>query len=147
MSYQEKRSLVSLTGTIIIFAIYYTSVMKLFHKLPEAEPNLAFWGRAVLILIPVLVVPKIVIHLLFNIINHIATKEEEPGTMDEMDKLIDLKATRNFYHVFMMGFLAAMGLLAAGMTTATAFQTLLFSIIGAGIVMDISQLCFYRRGV
>ena len=146
MSYQEKRSIVSLMGTIIIFAIYHTEVMKIFHTLPETEPNLTFWGSAVLILIPVLVIPKIVIHLLFNGINYIATKEEEPKAMDEMDKLIDLKATRNFYHVFMVGFLIAMGLLALDMAPM-AFQTLLFSVIGSGIVMDISQLCYYRRGV
>jgi len=149
MSYQEKETIVSLFSNIIISAIYFYIVVQRFQiGTYDSTGVIYFWASVILILIPVLIVPKIVIIIIFNIINTIITREEDdPSFTDELDKLIDLKATRNFYHVFMVGFLLSMVSIVAGMSVVVMFMILLSTLIISGIIMDISQLYFYRRGI
>jgi hypothetical protein len=79
------------------------------------------WGSAILILIPVAVVAKIIIHIVFSIIHKLATNEKEPSFLDELDKLIALKATRNSHYVFVLGFAASMGSLVIDMSPSVMF--------------------------
>src|SRR6266540_7072711 len=148
MSYQERRAIVSFISTILISAIYSAYMVQ---RYPAGNPYSAaifrFWGSFFLILIPVSIVARIVIHILFNIITSVATKEKEPSITDERDKLIGLKATRNTLYVFTFGFLLAMGALIMDMPPTAMFIILFCSKIVSEIVGDISQLYFYRRGI
>ena len=148
MSFQERRAVVSLISTILISAFYSAYMVQ---RYPEGNAYSTevfhFWGSFFLILIPVSIVARIVIHILFNIINTIATKEKEPSITDERDKLIELKATRNSLYVFTFGFLLAMGALIMDMPPTSMFIILFCSGIVSEMVGDISQLYFYRRGV
>lgn len=146
MSYQEKRSLVSLFSNVLIFGIYYWYLLQISEQ--NSPPDeLRFWSAAILVLLPVLIVCKLVIHMLFNIVNTIATNEREPAFTDELDRLITLRAVRNFCFVFSAGFFLSMGALAIGMPLRTMFEILLFTVIAAGVTIDLSQLYFYRKGV
>lgn len=148
MFFQEKRALVSLIGTLLISTFYFVYVLQKYEAEQLGAANdFSFWGAAILIFIPVSVVFKIIIHIIFIIINTVATQEEEPSITDEFDKLVDLKAVRNFYHVFMAGFLLAMGVLVLGFPPLAMFIVLLLSIVVAGVILDASQFYFYRRGV
>jgi hypothetical protein len=148
MSYQEKRTIVSLISTILISAIYSAYMVQ---RYPEGNPysvdTFHFWGSFFLILIPVSIVAKIMIYIVFSILNAIATQEVESSITDERDKLIELKTTRNSLYVFTFGFLLAMGSLAVDMPPSTMFVILLCSGIASEMIADISQLYFYRRGV
>lgn len=147
MSIQEKRNVVTIISDLVISGIYFWYV---FHSHPEANMNtdelLKFWASTLLILIPVKIVGFIIIHIVFSILNTIATKEKEP-IKDERDKLIELKSARNAQYVFGAGFMLAMGALTLGMSVSVMFIV----IIGFGILSEIlgpvSQLYFYRKGI
>jgi hypothetical protein len=147
MSYQERRSIVNLISTILISALYSAYMIQ---RYPEGNAYSAdvfrFWGAFFLILIPVSIAAKIVIAIVFAILNAIATREEELPITDERDKLIETKAQTNSSYVFIVGFILAMGSLAIDMPPTIMFITLLLSGIVSEMVSEISQFYFYRRG-
>ncbi len=148
MSYQERRAIVSLISTILITTAYSAYMLQ---RYPEADAYskdiFSFWGTFIVILIPVSIAARIIIYIIFSIINTIATNENEPDFADERDKLIELKASRNSLYVFSIGFLIAMVAIVLERPPAVMFSIL----IGAGLLSDIisefSQFYFYRRGV
>jgi hypothetical protein len=148
MSYQERRSLVNLVSSVVITALYAAYMMQ---RYPQADPYspeiFHYWGSFFLILIPVSIVARIIIYILFAIVNAIATREQEPPITDERDKLIELKSQANSGYVFIVGFLLAMFSLVLSMPPATMFIILICAGIASEVVGDISQFLFYRRGV
>ncbi|KGE16882.1 hypothetical protein [Paenibacillus wynnii] len=148
MSYQEKKNIVSLLGSFLVFVLYGLYV---FQKNPvgsiDSAYTFSFWGGVILVLIPVSIVAKIIITIVFNMIYRITTNETEPSFSDELDKLIELKATRNSHYVFTLGFLVAMGSLVIDMQPTVMFIILLFSGFVSEMVGGITQLYLYRRGV
>lgn len=147
MSYQEKKNIVSLLSTFLIFGFYCSYVFQVHQGSMDSTDTFRFWGASILILIPVSIVVKIIITIVFNIINRITTNEIEPSFSDELDKLIALKATRNSHYVFVLGFLVSMGSLVIEMPPSTMFIILIFSGLGSEVAGVITQLYLYRRGV
>ena len=148
MSYQERRAIVSLLSTILITAIYTAYMLQRYPKVsPYSAEVFRFWGKFFLILIPVTIVAKIIIHIGFSIINTVATREEEPDITDERDHLIELKANRNALYTFSIGFLVAMTSLVLEMPPSTMFSILIGAGIMSEVISDFSQFYFYRRGV
>lgn len=148
MFFQEKKAIVYLTATILLSLGYYAY---LYHAYQAAEwqqtsQEIRFWAQAILLFVPVQVVGKVIIHVLFVMVNALATQEQEPTFMDELDQRVELKATRNFYHIFMAGFMAALGTQALAMSITWLFVTLLAGILAASLTFDLSQLYYYRRG-
>jgi hypothetical protein len=148
MSYQEKRSIASLFGTVLISLLYGAFI---YQKYQEGGANLNgefhFWASAILLFIPAAVVLKIVIVVVFSIISTITTQEEEPSVTDERDKLVDLKSTRNFFFVFMAGFFLSLLTQVFSQPPSVMFSLILISIFVGGAVLDISDFYYYRRGV
>jgi hypothetical protein len=148
MSFQERRALVSLVSGILISALYCAYMIQ---RYPEASAYSAdvfrFWGSFFLILIPVTIVSKIILYIVFHILNAVATREVEPSLTDERDKLIELKATKNSLYVFIFGFVLAMGSLVVDTQPSVMFIILICSGVVAQMVSDISEFYFYRRGV
>ena len=148
MSYQEKRSIVSIISSLLIFGIYSMYVFRKYQEGGHVLANdLSFWATAFLILIPVSIAANIIMHIVFYIINTIATNECEPSITDERDKLIELKATRNSHWIFVFGFFLAMGSLVLNMPPAVMFIVIAVSGLVSSIVDDLSQLHYYRRGI
>ncbi len=148
MSFQERRSIVNLVSTILITAFYSAYMVQRFPKGNAYSPDVfRFWGAFFLILIPVTVIAKIVIYIVFYIVNTIATREEEPSITDERDQLIELKAIRYSLYGFVFGFLLAMGSLVMEMPPSTMFIILICSGLVSEMVSEISQFYFYRSGV
>ena len=147
MSYQERRSMVYLISTLLIIGFYSVYV---FHMHPDKSLNPAtdfrFWGITILLIVPAQILVNIVTHIVFNIINTIATREEGPSFADELDKLVELRANRNAYAVFMIGFMLSMGALALEMPPFVMFHMLVASLFTASIVWSTSQFYFYRKG-
>lgn len=148
MSYQEKKNIVSLISTILIFGSYCGAVYFRYSDMNlEGAELFRFWGAVILILIPVTIVAKVIIEIVFIIINRIATKEVEPSFVDELDKLIELKAMRMSYFVFILGFLLAMGSLVLQMTPSVMFVILIFSGFISDVASCVTRLYHYRKGV
>ena len=148
MSIEEKRPIVSIMSNLLTFWVYYTIVFDIYNQGSYTmSEELKFWAAVILILIPVLIVSKIVLYIIFSIVNTIFTGEHEKFLTDEFGRLIEARSTRNFYNVFMAGFLLALVAAVLGMSLTIMFNVFLFSILGAGIVLDISQLYYLRKGI
>ena len=147
MSYQEQRSLVNLVSTFLVTGLYAAYMLP---RQPQGDPYspeiFHFWGTFFLILIPVTIGAKVLILIVFHLINAIATQEAEPPITDERDKLIELRATRGRFLVFTLGFLIAMISQIGDMPPATMFTILVVSAVVAETVSDVTHIVFYRRG-
>jgi hypothetical protein len=147
MSYQERRALVAIVGTILISGGYAAWMLPQQPVGDAYSPELfRFWGSYFLVLIVVSIIVRILIAIAFSIINVIATHEKEPGLSDERDRLIEMRAYRNGFFIFILGFVLAMVTLAAGQPPATMFLLLLLAGIASELVSDVSEFIFYRRG-
>jgi hypothetical protein len=115
MSYPEKRNLVALLGTLV-FAFAYTYYLFTLRGEGNLSSLMSFseWGGLVLTVLGVKIAFNISVHILFNILNAIATKEREPQFIDELDNLIELKALMYAFTVFMIGFFIAILCVAMG---------------------------------
>lgn len=148
MTYQEKKSIVSLISAILIFGAY---CLYMYPRYPEggleSTETFRYWGSFVLILTLISIVAHIIVSIIFNIVFRITTREKEPAFADELDKLISLKATRNSFAAFVVGFLLAMGSLVIDQPSQVMFMIL----IGSGFISDVTgsvtKLYHYRRGV
>lgn len=148
MTYQEKKSIVSLISAIVIFGAYCAYR---YPQLPEgglgSMETFRYWGSFVLNLTLLSIVAHIVISIIFNIIFRITTGEKEPRFTDELDKLIDLKAFRNSFFVFILGFLLAMGSLVLGQPSQLMFMILIASGFLSDVTGSITKFYHYRNGV
>lgn len=148
MSFQERKTLMYVFSTFMIFGLYglYVFQSQPFGALDQEEP-FRFWGMFVVVLIPVTIVAKIVLHIVFSIMDRMVTKEAEPAFADELDKLIELKATRISHFTFILGFVLGMGGVAFGLSTNAMFVIFIGSGFLSEVAGQLSQLYYYRRGV
>ncbi|MBW5448231.1 hypothetical protein GE107_19470 [Cohnella sp. CFH 77786] len=148
MTYQEKKSIVSLISAVAIFGAYCAYMYQLYPErgLEPAE-TFRFWGSFVLNLTLVSIVAHILISIIFNIVFRITTGEKEPKFEDELDKLIVLKAHRNSFFVFIIGFLLAMGSLVIDQPTQVMFVILIVSGFISDVTGSVTKIYHYKRGV
>ncbi len=148
MTYQEKKSIVSLISTILIFGFY---CLYMYPQFPNGDMKSAdtfhYWGSFVLNLTLISIIAHIIISIIFNMVFRITTREVEPKFADELDKLIDLRAFRNSFFVFIIGFLIAMGSLVFYQPLQVMFITLIASGFFADVTGSATKLYHYRRGV
>ncbi len=146
MSYQEKRSLVNMVSAILVPAIYFWII---FRDAPHigltTDELLKFWGVSMITYMPIAIVARIVIHILFGISNTIVTREKIPGT-DERDKIIELKAKNIGQAIFGIGLIAAMATQALDYSASALFITIIVGGVISEIFENSLQLMFYRRG-
>lgn len=148
MSYQEKQNIVNIFSALLVTVIF---ALMVFNRQQQGQFDLTVdfrtWGTIFLIFIGISIVVRIIIQIIFHIINAIATREEKVPTEDERDKLIKLKATRNSYYAFTSGFVLSVLGLAAGMPVYWIF----IAFVGFGLIAEIvdngSQIYYYRKGV
>ncbi len=147
MSYNERRAVASLFSTLVISALYFVYVSARF---PAGSPYSAdvfhFWGTSILILLPVSTAANIAVQIAASIGLSMATNQKETQMLDERDKLIELRATRNALYVFTLGFVLAMGSLVLNWSPSVMFIVLIASGFLAGMIGYISQIYFYRKG-
>ncbi|MBT3934579.1 MAG: hypothetical protein HOD63_07615 [Bacteroidetes bacterium] len=147
METRERRILVSLVTTILVFVFYTFYIYK--RQVvgnPEIVNDLQFWGKTFMLMIPVAIVAQIIMHILFAIINKIMANEDEPKINDERDKLIELKALKLSHWIFAAGFILAMGSQALGMKVWVMFVTLVVSGLLSTMLEEIIKLYYYKRG-
>jgi hypothetical protein len=148
MGHQEKQSIVSIIGSVLIMVFYS---LYIYRNYIQADMDLLndfqFWGKSFLYLIPVSIGVQIAIHIVFAIANRIITQEDMPDITDERDKLIELKSIRVSHWIFIFGFMLAMGSLAVGMKPYVMFLTLISSGFLASLASEITKIIYYRKGV
>ena len=148
MTYQEKQSVVNIFSGLLISGIYgWTVYQRHLEGRFDLTEDFQKWGYLFLIFMGVSIVARIVIYIVFHIINTIATRETEMPEDDERDKLVKLKATRNSHYAFSIPFIGAFVGLALGMPIWGIFITFLASGLLSEIVENLSQIYYYRKGV
>lgn len=148
MSYQEKKIFVSIISGILIFTLYTLYAIKNAEEGSiTSASDFSFWGSFILVLLPVSIVAKVIIHIVFVIFNKIATNEDEPSFEDEFDKIIELKADRISLYVFFFGFILSMVPLVTDLPTYLTFLVLIFFGFLSDLLGRIAQLYFYKKGV
>jgi uncharacterized membrane protein len=148
MSYQEKQNIVNIFTGLLVTVIYALIVYQ--RQLQgnfDLREDFRTWGIIFLIYIGISIVVRIIIQIIFHIINAIATREEKVPVEDERDQLIKLKATRNSYYAFSSGFVISVVGLALGMPVHWIF----IAFVGFGLIAEIldngSQIYYYRKGI
>jgi len=165
LSYQEKKTIVSILTGILILAAYCIYVFNKIQSGTAAPEDLKFWATTILIFIGIGVVASIVIQIVFHILLSIAIAVKEQVrngkcndkeiektlelemVEDEMDKLIGLKAMKIGFAIAGIGFIAALVSLVLNFSPAVMLNIIFFS-FSIGLMMEgVTQLYFYRRGV
>ena len=148
MTTQEKRPIAFLVIDIITFLSYYAILLSIYGSKTASMGELPFWGASILLLVPFMILSRIVLYVIYSIFNTIITKEKEGKFLtDEFGELIKLRATRNFNTTFMLGFVVTMGLLVLGVSIATMFKLLFFSVFAAFVVQNLSEYYYMRKGI
>jgi len=116
MSIQEKENIVNIVSAIAISGAFSGYVYQQ-HIIGTYDLTTDFtkWGVLFLWFMGFQIVARIIIYIIFYILNTIITREEEKNIPDERNKLIRLKGIRNAYYTFSGGMLIALILLAIGM--------------------------------
>jgi len=148
MSFQEKKIYVSIVSSILIFTLYTIyAVNNAAEGSITSASDFRFWGSFILVLLPVSIAAKIVIHIGFVIFNKIATNEDAPSFEDEFDKIVELKADRVSLYVFFFGFILSMVPLVTDLPTYYTFLALILFGFLSDLLGRIAQLYFYKKGV
>ncbi len=165
MSYQEKRTLVSLVSGILLLAAYCIYAFGRVRAGLAAADDLKFWAATILVFVGIGVVAMVIIQIVFHILLSIAiaVKEQVRGgkcddkeiektlelemVEDEMDKLIELKSMRIGFALTCAGFIAALASLVLNYSPAVMLNILFFSFSIGSMAEGVTQLYFYRRGV
>ncbi|HKI89648.1 MAG TPA: hypothetical protein VKA38_11520 [Draconibacterium sp.] len=148
MSYREKENIVNIFSSIVITAVYtWIIYQKQLAGTIDLTDDFQKWGIIFLIFVGVSIVARIIIYIIFSIINAIATREEKIPAEDERDKLIKLKATRNSSYSFSVGFIMAIMVIAIGMPSYWLFIFFVISGVISELIDNGSQMYYYRKGV
>lgn len=148
MTYQEKKNIVNIISAILITGIFAWIVyQRHMDGVFDLTSDYRKWGTIFLIFIGTSIVARIIIYIIFHIINAIATREEEIPITDERDKLIELKATRNRCHTFSIGFALAIISMSLGAEPIVLFIAFFACCLVSEMVDNLSQIYYYRKGV
>ncbi len=148
MSYRVKENIVNIFSGLLITIVFGWNVyQRHLQGRFDLTEDFSKWGVIFLIFIGVSIVARIIIYIIFHIINAIATREQDIPVEDERDKLIKLKATRNSHYVFSGGFVLAIVGLSVGMPVYWIFIAFIISGLLSEIVDNGSQIYYYQKGV
>lgn len=152
MNYGEGRTFAELISSVSTLIVYGIAVgLGLYYEYIVITDVLQFWAIIILIYIPLSIIVRIIVHILYNIGNSVAheIKGGFPDTevVDERDKLIMLKATRNSMFLFIVGFFVGLIFLAFQFSPHYFFG----SIVVFGVLTDLTStmltIFYYRKGV
>ena len=158
MSYMSKRAIVSMGAGILLLIVYAV------YALGETSPapdDLKAWALMMLIYVGAVIVAGIIIQIVFHIAMAIgiSVKEEEcdekkveriiKSSMleDERYKLIELKSSNVSHKISGLGLVAALIVLAVGVSTIVALHVLAGSIVLGGFVEGCMIIFLNERGV
>jgi len=165
MSYQVKRTIVSMVTGAAILAAYCIYAFGRVQAGLAAPDDLKFWATTMLVFIGIGIVASIIIQIVFHILlsigiaikkqiregkcddQEIENSIKQEMVEDEMDKLIGLKSMRVGFAIAGIGFMASLISLLLDFAPAVMLNVIFLSFSVGAIVEGITQLFFYRRGV
>ncbi len=165
MSYQEKRTIVSIITGLLILGAYCIFAYGKVQTGLVAAGDMKFWATTMLMFVGVGIVVNIVIQIVFHILLSISVaviekvkdvnsddkaiekQLELEMVTDEMDKMIELKSMRISFIVAGIGFIAALVSLILNYSPVLMINILFISFSLGSIIEGFTTLYFYRNGV
>lgn len=165
MSYQEKRTIVTMvTGALLLAAYCIYSFSRVQSGLAMMD-DLRFWAGTMLAFVGISIAANIVIQIVFHILmavsfgvkrhmengecdeasidKHLKTETKE----DEMDRIISLKSDRFAFITAGAGFGIGLAMVLFGGSAAALINAVYIGFSLGVIAQGIAQLHFYRKGV
>ncbi len=165
MSYQEKRTLVSIATGIIILVSYCIYTISKYRSEVIGIDDMKFWALHILIFIGIGIVANIIIQIIFHILmsitfavqekvhnnqcddKEIESRIEVEMIEDEMDKLIELKANRIGFLSAGIGFMLSLVALILNYSPVVMLNIIFISFNIGSLLEGFTQLYYYRKGV
>lgn len=148
MSYQEKENVVNIMSAIVVASILWSVIYQ--RQLDgqfDLTQDFQAWGVVFLVFMGISIIARVIIYIIFHIINAIATRGDKIPIEDERAKFIKLLGVRNSHYVFSGGFVLAIIGLALGMPLFWIFVIFVISGLLSEIVDNGTQLYFHRKGI
>ena len=139
MSFREKSAWISVLTYLGVYGYYFWVVVGAIQA--GHTEGLPFLGLLVNLMV-LLVVLEIVLH----IVAAIQRPKDAQAAVDEREKLIALKATRNAFHVVMLGAVLAIAAVALGAPVFFTVNGLFLAIVLAELTRFGGQIVYYRLG-
>lgn len=159
MSYQEKRTLVSIVAGITALTAYCTYGFSMYtnHGVMILE-DLRFWATTMLIslagFITFMILVQVIFHIAMSVGNEVKKEVDEMSEVDEvsdmedeMDRLIGLKSIKNSYMVVGIGFILSLLTVVFGLPAGIMMNIIYLSFIVGMIIDGLTQLHYYRKGI
>jgi hypothetical protein len=165
MSYQEKKTVVSIVSGVLVLAAYCIYAFGQYQAGAAAPGDLKFWAGAMLIFIGIGIAASIIIQIVFHILLSIAiaaskkiqNEQCDDTTIeksikaemveDEMDRLIEMKSMRVGFIFAGIGFVAGLLSLIFNYPPAVMLNIIFLSFSGGSLLEGFTQLYFYRKGI
>ena len=165
MSYQEKRSVVSIVSGILILAAYCIYAYAQFQAGALASDDIKAWAVTMLIFIGIGILAAIIVQIVFHILLSIgiAVKEKMKNgqyddktidkkiqaemVTDEMDKLIELKAMKVGFAIAGIGFVFALFTQLFNYSPAVMMNLMFLSFSAGSVIEGLTQIYYYRKGI
>lgn len=154
MSYNEKKSVTNIISSLLITIIYAIVVyQKYLNGALDASDIFRFWAIVILVFIPISIVARIIIMIVFHIFEAVlqAAKgkdiEDEMDIVDERDKLIQMKTSATSMYIFAFGFIIALVTQLFEVSHHIFFIVLIIAGLITDIVSESLMIRYYRRGV
>jgi hypothetical protein len=165
MSYQEKKTIVSIVTGLLILVSYFIYTYSKYQSGVVIEGDLKFWATAMLVFIAIGVAATIIIQIIFHILLSVTIavqakikdencddKEIEKTielemVSDEMDKLIELKSNMVGFGFAGAGFVLALVALVFDYSPVVMLNVMFASFSIGSLLEGFTQLYFYRKGI
>jgi hypothetical protein len=152
MNYGEGKTFAELVSSIATLVIYGIAIgLGLYYEYIVITDILQFWAIIILIYIPLSIIVRIIVQILYNIGNSVAHEIKggfpDNEVIDERDKLIMLKATRNSMFLFVVGFFVGLIFLAFKLSPHYFFGSIVLFGIFTDLTSTLLTVFYYRKGV
>jgi hypothetical protein len=138
MSFREKSAWISFLTLLVVFGIYFWNMRRVLEREIDYEDALP------------LSIGLLVAFVVLEIVLHVAVAVQSPtdarAPKDEREQLIDMKATRIAFQVFVVGALLCVGLTHLTRSAWAIGQHVLMAIVVAQLVRFGGQIVYFRRG-
>jgi hypothetical protein len=165
MSYQEKRTLVTIIIGFFVLVIYCVYGYSNYRNGVILIDDLSSWAKLMLIFIGIGVLATIITQIMFHIIYSVAIAIREKAThpdisdkdlekiikqtmiTDEMDKLVELKSMRVGFIIAGTGFILSLFFILFGFSATVMIHTAFISFSFGSMCEGLMQIFYYRRGI
>ena len=154
MSYQEKKSLTNIISSVVITTVYAVIIYQKYLDGVLDDSNIfRFWAIVILIFIPISIIARIIILIIYHILEAIVQTSKGKDiddviddVVDEREKLIQMKSNSISMYIFSLGCILALATQLFDVSNHLFFIV----IITSGLIMDVVSeslmIRYYRRG-